>query len=322
MNPPIRMAVTSRNFGQELNLETPLRRLLDLGFENLVLGPGLTEEGWSALRRFLPRDSVCGAFVFSPVSRSIALGDDAIPHLASLDSDERREARKLALESVDFAAHNDLGVLLVPCPTVDEPSAVEVREAFESRDIARKLVGVKERRDRSEATTKQFDSFLSWLSSVLEHADRRGVALAVIPAGMPCELPDFAELRTILGEFEGAPVSVFADALRLERALRVTAAGVQEFLENPPESLSGVLVHDGDAVCENRPLGSGDLRLERILAYPGMIERARRFLWILDLAADVSLETLAESRDRLMGFVESADGSTEDSSPSLDLPAF
>jgi sugar phosphate isomerase/epimerase len=163
---------------------------------------------------------------------------------------------------------------------------------------------LRERRARSLSAARQTDSLLGTLSRLLDHAERYRIRIALVPGGLPCEAPDLGDIERCLAEFAGAPLSILGDTLRLDRYRRSDGPEAAEWIDRMKRRLAGVVVHDGDALREHRPLGEGEADIEpwRALAgEPGEAGAPRP--WILDLEAGTVPDASAACRARLVSLL-------------------
>ncbi len=301
------IAATTRCGLEGLSIESNVRRLLDVGFEHIVLHAGVRPHAWENLSALVRRGVVVAAHHPTPASLSRGVGATD-PRPGSLDADERRELVNRVRQSIEFLDRNDIPLLVLPPVTLDEPDVAAVLEAMGSRDEA--LERLIERRDSAELTQRQLESFLRALDAILAHADRYGRRVAIVPAGLPCELPGEVELGRILEELAGAPLDVMADMVRFER--HVEARGRTPWpLDEGGDRIAGVIVHDGDASRARLPLGEGRVELERWSAL-ARAATSRPLVWSVDLSRHAGESDIAGTDARLRALLTRDDARRRD----------
>lgn len=316
------IAATTRCGLSDLTPRQNARRLLDLGFQKLVLHAGLENHEWLALQEYLRRGTVAAAHLFAPL-RCFRQREIVPPRLGSLDADERREVVKRGRETVEFLDHNDIPLLIVPPPALEDLTIEDVEKVF-ARPPAAPAVARLLRKRSGEATREQLDSYLGALDRILHHADHYGKRVALIPGGLPHELPDDDELRRCLEEFAGAPLGVMADMVRFERSRAIRGTATTGLPEHILDRLLGVVVHDGDLVRSRLPLGEAGVDLERwkkaVAASSGEPIPAESWdqVWTIDLAQDAGETAIAATRERIEALLVGDRPPAETGDPFLD----
>jgi hypothetical protein len=273
-------------------LEANARRVLDHGVEGLVLDEDFTLPEWDAVKRYFPAESVRAAFAFAPLPRPTPLGKQPPPSLVSHDAEEISVARQRLTRQVEFLGSNGIARLLVPAAEISAPSRAEVRRQLGTAEIAglpRVIDQLHRRRDGSEAVPHELDNLMRVLDAVLEVADRHAVEVALMPAAFPSELPIASELLTILAEFHGAPLTVWANTLDFERALFCQIDGASTFLDTFRDRLTGALIEDGHLLRGKLPVGQGSVGFER---WRPVCHGETVQSWTLDLPEGASGEDL------------------------------
>lgn len=267
--------------------------LLDLGFEKLTLEEPLHAPSWEALQRMLPRESVAALRLFIPYPGSVRVASPSLCHLGFTDADDRREMLKRAEQSLLAAAGSSIPRVLLP------PAPLEEAAAVEPPDRGRSPPG----RTDDPGLRRLLDSFRSTLDRLLGTAERYSIRLCVTPSSRSDEAPDLVEALGCLREFEGAPLSLWLDTVRLPPGLEVaeTDQGSPE-LRCPGEArlpVEGLSIHDHSEGRDGGLPGSGDIDWE---ALDGILRASP--IWALDAGVDVPLEELARGKeilDRLEG---------------------
>lgn len=301
--------------------EARARHVLDLGFDGLVLDPELCEPEWAWIADYFPPETVRAAFAFTPLPRPSPLGKEPPPSVASLDREETDAARKRLGLQAAFLGEHGVDTLIVPPAEVDTPSRREVEHALgtaELNELPKVIESLRRRRSNFDGLERHVDSYLRVLDSALDAADRHGIRVALMPASLACEIPDAAQLFRVISEFAGAPLTVFANTLELERALYCQLDGASTFLEDFRAQLTGVVLEDGHLLSRHRAPGQGSVNFARWCEV-----RARDSVpdWTVDLAEGSCPEDLGDSLTALQDLDSGPPSTTKDGdSPFLDSP--
>jgi len=252
------IAVSTRWAGSPLD-EGRLRRLLDLGFGAIAIHGEVRGAELESILRFVPRRAVLAIHLFSPLPGPARLPAPPL-RLASLHPEERRDARNGAFRTAEAAERCEAPVVVVPPAEIDVPDRPEVLELLEGKRT-RPEAWERLRARRAAAAPRHLDAYRSLLGPLLEKADRRSLHVAIVPAGLPSELPDPAEVRACLAEFRGAPLLVWPDLLGDALHRKTGGAGGEALRDDLSSHVRGFLVEDGGGGRDGDPLGSGEVDL-------------------------------------------------------------
>ncbi len=292
-------------------------RLLEAGFERLVLEDPLYRVSWEALRAWLPHECVAAIRLYLPYPKTIRLGATSPFRLGATHPAAKSDALKQAERTLQVADDYSIPRVLLPVARVDRSTAERFRRG-EPRDRSR---------DEDPLFRKTFDSYRSTVYRLLELADRYTVTLCMTPTCREDEIPGGEELESCLREFAGAPLGIWLDTVRLPLGLDILeldndeketegahdyqkkAGKVTRPSRRPP--IEGASVHDyrGDTtgLCPR----TGELDWERL-------ERPLRNcpLWSLDLREGCPPSEIVEGREFILGL----EGGPGASSSSFTIP--
>jgi hypothetical protein len=186
---------------------------LDAGFSRLVLGAPLHQFHWEKLEGLLPRESIAAIEAFLPYPRTVRPGSASPFELAPLHPEARRDSVKQGQETILLAERRSVPLVLFPPARLEDVSRSDFFGSGRERPSSEKLALLLERR-RQEARPR-VDALLMLLSKLLPVADRYDVRLALVPSGLPDEVPILDEAEAALREFEGAPLGIWLDSSRV-----------------------------------------------------------------------------------------------------------
>ncbi len=197
------IAATLRSHSQA-RADRTARRLLDVGFDALVLARPLYLHDWQQLQPLLPRESVLAVELFTPLHRGLRPGQGCPFALGSLEPEQKRDAEKYGPSTITFADENGIRFVLLPGVELDTPGPRTPE--LDARGAAPVV-----RSDGAAEAGARLDSYLSTIDRLLTVADRYEVRLAITPTASPGRIPDAEQTEYCLSEFRGGPLCVWAD---------------------------------------------------------------------------------------------------------------
>lgn len=191
-----------------VDVEDRIRELLDLDADGLVVEGPFYEFQLAKVFGMLGGDRVHAVRLFLPYPSTVSHGASCPWALGSVHSELKRDALAQGRRTIDFAADHEIPRVLVPAARIPLASgdSLVLPEGASERERGAVL------KRRAEAVGPSLSSYLGTLSKLLEHADDRGVRLALALAGGPGRLPSPGELTACTDEFRGAPLDFWPDA--------------------------------------------------------------------------------------------------------------
>jgi hypothetical protein len=180
-----------------------------LGFERLVLDGPLWAGTWDALRAHLPRESVFALRVFEPRPVTMRPGSSAPFEILLGELSAAEIDRQIA---VTLAAADSIGSRCVLLPVLRGLSPRKASSMETSRGAGR---GASRESKAPDERDKIFDRYRRLVDSVASQAGRYGIEIAMHTTGRWRESPDPVEVQRCLEDFDGAPIVLWLDAIRL-----------------------------------------------------------------------------------------------------------
>jgi sugar phosphate isomerase/epimerase len=183
--------------------------------------------------------------------------------LSDIRREERQEAVKRTLQTIDHAHELEAGAVVLHCGRVAMPADTrqlynrfnqETNMSVETRDWLETKIA-----ERDRLKPAHLDALCFSLEKLLQAADRRHVRLGLETRYHYHELPGPDDFRPLLQKFEGAPVGYWHDTGHafVNEQLGLVAEG--RLLENLSDRLIGIHLHDAEGLEDHLPPGSGHI---------------------------------------------------------------
>jgi sugar phosphate isomerase/epimerase len=249
-----------------------LDELKEPGFDAIELSRHLTREQIEQIKPHLNEIQICSIHNFCPTLPGIPQSDaenDPI-HLSSLDADERREAVKQTIQTMELAVDLEVTIVVLHLGEVDTyDRSYLMYDLYEYGEREFEAFGVKveeatEWRKRKEA--KHQDAVMFSLDTLNETALRMELYLAIENRPRYYQIPNFDEAGLFLEKFEGSNMRYWHDVGHAALQERIGLCWSNRWLEVYKGDLIGINLHDLKDLEAYHPPGFGDLDFEEILA--------------------------------------------------------
>lgn len=244
--------------------------LKNLGFETLELSRHLTPDQIEQLKPYLRENPPCSIHNFCPILPEISQAEaekDKIL-LSSLNADERKEAVRRTLRTMELAVELEVPTVVLHLGEVDtyDRSYLMIdlytygEREFEA--FSQKVTEATEWRKRKEG--KHRDAVLRSLDELNEHALRMELCIAIENRPHYYQIPNFDEVGLFFAEFYGSPMCYWHDIAHAARQERLGLCWADRWLADYAEHLIGVNLHDLQGLEAYHPPGTGDLEWDEI----------------------------------------------------------
>ena len=191
-------------------------------------------------------------------------------HLASLNTDERNEAIRRTVRTMELAVELEVPIVVLNLGEVDTYDRTYLlRDLYdygerEFEAFSEKVTEATEWRKRKQA--KHRDAVLRSLDELNERALRMHLHIAVENRPRYYQIPNFDEVGLFFEEFYGSPMRYWHDVAHaaLQECLGLCRA--HTWLEAYAEHLIGVNLHDLQGLEAYHPPGTGDLDWDKVFA--------------------------------------------------------
>ncbi len=300
---PLLAVSTSWAAGSGLKPSGLLEALEGLPVEGIELDYRLDKDCFGALARMIrtSRLVVTSLHNFCPfpgIVKNRPPGGDYF-NLADPDREKRRLAVDWTIRSMENACDAEAPFVVLHCgkvPEQEQDRRFREKLAAGKQNLDRQLRLELDRRmqARNLLAPACLDAVLFSLDSLVSHAERLGLTLAIENRYYWNELPGFEELGRILDTFRGAPLGYWHDMghARAQEVLGLVKPG--ELLETYAEHLVGIHVHDSRVLLDHLPPGTGELDFTLLKPY---LENGPAL--VLELAPATACESVRQGIEHL-----------------------
>ncbi|MYB65410.1 sugar phosphate isomerase/epimerase [Candidatus Poribacteria bacterium] len=249
--------------------------LKDLGFENIALSQHLTLEQVEQLKPMFREIGQAHPPViqnYCPILPGTTQSDvdkDKV-QLASLDNDERKEAIRRTIQTMQLAIDMEIPTVILRLGEVDTYNRSYLMTDLynygerEFEAFNKKVTEATEWRKRKEA--KHHDAALRSLDELNEAALRLELNIAIENRPQYFQIPNFDEVGLFFDEFYGSPMRYWHDVGHAALQEKLGLCWSQEWIRTYGEHLIGVTLHDLQELDPYHPPGTGDLDWDEIFA--------------------------------------------------------
>lgn len=246
--------------------------LKNLGFETLELSRHLTPDQVEQLKPDLRGNPPCSIHNFCPILPGTPQTDaekDKIL-LSSLNTDERKEAVRRTLQTMELALELEVPIVVLhlgEVDTYDRSYLMTDLYTYGEREFeafSRKVTEATEWRKRKAA--KHQDAVLRSLDELNENALRMELCIAIENRPHYYQIPDFDEVGLFFEKFYGSPMRYWHDVGHAALQEKLGICWSDEWLAHYAEHLIGVNLHDLRDLEAYHPPGTGDLAWDEVFA--------------------------------------------------------
>ncbi len=249
--------------------------LKDLGFENIALSRHLTLEQVEQLKPMFREIGQAHLPViqnYCPILPGTTQSDvdkDKV-QLASLDNDERKEAIRKTIQTMQLAIDMEIPTVILRLGEVDTYNRSYLMTDLynygerEFEALNKKVTEATEWRKRKEA--KHHDAALRSLDELNEAALRLELNIAIENRPQYFQIPNFDEVGLFFDEFYGSPMRYWHDVGHAALQEKLGLCWSQEWIKTYGEHLIGVTLHDLQELDPYHPPGTGDLDWDETFA--------------------------------------------------------
>lgn len=254
--------------------------LKHLGFANIALSRHLTIEQLEQLKPIFREighahppviQNYCPILpgtAQSDVARTIVDSDKV--QLSSLDNDERKEAIRKTIETMQLAIEMDIPTVILRLGEVDTYDRSYLMTDLynygerEFEAFNKKVTEATEWRKRKE--TKHHNATLRSLDELNEAALRMKLNIAIENRPKYFQIPNFDEVGLFFDEFYGSPMRYWHDVGHAALQEKLGLCWSHEWIKTYAQYLIGVTLHDLQDLDPYHPPGTGDLDWDETFA--------------------------------------------------------
>ena len=242
--------------------------LKDLGFEVIALSRHLTLEQIQQLKplfRDIGQVPPCVIQNYCPVLPGIlqAEAKNDIILLSSLDNDERKEAIRRTVQTMELAVEMEVPTVMLrlgKVDTYDRSSLMTDLYDYGEREFeafSKKVTEATEWRKRKES--KHRDAVLRSLDELNEHALRMELCIAIENQPHYYQIPNFDEVELFFNEFYGSPMHYWHNVGHAVLQEKLGLCWSHEWIDAYSEHIIGTTLYDLQELDPYHPPGTGDI---------------------------------------------------------------
>lgn len=251
-----------------------------LGFETIELSQHLTHEQVEQLKPLLREKPPCSIHNFcpspnlsqlpTPGNRAPGSRRNELVHLASLNTDERKEAIRRTVRTMELAVELEVPIVVLHLGEVDTYDRNYLLEALydygerEFEAFSKKVTEATEWRKRKQA--KHRDAVFRSLDELNERALRMHLHIAIENRPRYYQIPNFDEVGLFFQEFYGSPMRYWHDVAHAAMQECLGLCRAASWLEAYAAHLIGVNLHDLQGIEAYHLPGTGDLDWDEVFA--------------------------------------------------------
>lgn len=244
--------------------------LNNLGFETLELSRHLTPDQVEQLKPYLRKNPPSSIHNYCPIlpgtSQAEAEQDKVL--LSSLSADERQEAVRRTLQTMELAVELEVPIVVLHLGEVDTyDRSYLMRDLYnygerEFEAFEEKVTEATEWRKRKES--KHQDAVLRSLDELNEYALKMELCIAIENRPHYYQIPNFDEVGLFFEEFRGSPMRYWHDVGHAAVQEKLGVCWADKWLEQYAEHLIGINLHDLQNLEAYHPPGTGDMEWDEL----------------------------------------------------------
>ncbi len=242
--------------------------LRDFGFGSVALSRHLTHEQIEQLKPSfseIGQSSPCCIQNFCPILPGTSQEDaeSDIIHLSSLDNDERIEAIRRTVQTMQLAIEMEIPNVILRLGKVDTYDRSHLmKELYEYGErefeaFSKKVTEATEWRKRKAA--KHHDAVMRSIDELNERALKMEICIAIENPPDYIQIPSFDEVELLFSKFYGSPMRYWHNVGHAVFQEKLGLCWSHEWLESYNEHLIGVSLHDLKDLEMSHPPGAGDI---------------------------------------------------------------
>jgi len=266
---------TSFASGRFTNGETLLAALEGYDITGIELEYRISEKVFHQMKPLLMRSrlKVVSMHNFFPIPGVLKTGRGGgdLFLLSHPDREERQNAIKWTLRTIEHAHALESGVVILHCGRVEMEPAIDQLHGFhrsgqiESDEAQAFIARMIDHRDRKKP--KYIDGLLFSLDRLVRVAERYHVILALENRYHYYELPGTDDFLTIFSELDGAPLGYWHDSGHAHINEVLSMSEADSLLNMNRDRLVGIHLHDATGLDDHLPPGTGDIDFSKILGH-------------------------------------------------------
>ena len=258
---------TSWQSGGSVTAEEMLAVLKNLEITGIELSYRISEGFYQEMKNPLRRSGlkVVSVHNFFPIpsARSDSKGSGDLFLLSSSDNEERQNAIRFTIRSIEHAGELGAAAVVLHCGVVEMNHEMQVLYRFfnsqrldskEAQAFIRKKLA-----ERDRHKSEHLENLVFSLDRLLPVAEKQDVLLGLENRYHYHELPGLDDFGAIFANFKGAPIGYWHDTGHAHANETLGFIPQNSLLQNYADQLIGVHLHDAISLDDHIPPGSGEI---------------------------------------------------------------
>ena len=266
---------TSWQSGGSVTAEEMLAALKNLEITEIELSYHISEDLYHEMKNPLKHSGLKVVSVHNyfpiPSVRSGSKGSGDLFLLSSPQKEERQNAIRYTIKSIEHAGEVGAAVVILHCGVVEMNHEIQLLyQYFNSNRIDSEEAQLFIRNKLKECDTlkpRHMDSLLASLDRLVPIAEKQGVLLVLENRYHYHELPGLDDFRLIFDTFEGASIGYWHDTGHAHANETLGFIPKNTLLQNYAEQLIGVHLHDAVGLNDHIPPGSGEIDFKALKSF-------------------------------------------------------
>jgi len=266
---------TSWQSGESTTAEEMLAALTKPGINGIELSYSISQRLYQQMMKALQHSGLKVVSVHNyfpiPSARSDSKGSGDLFLLSSSDNEERQNAIRFTIRSIEHAGELGAAAVVLHCGVVEMHHEMQVLYRFfssnrldskEAQAFIRKKLA-----ERDRHKPEHLENLLYSLDRLLPVAEKQGVLLGLENRYHYHELPGLDDFGAIFANFKGTPIGYWHDTGHAHANETLGLIPKNFLLQTYGNRLIGIHLHDAVGLDDHLPPGAGEIDFQALKPY-------------------------------------------------------
>jgi sugar phosphate isomerase/epimerase len=266
---------TSWQSSESTTAEEMLAALTKTGINGIELSYSISQRLYQQMMKALQHLGlkVVSVHNFFPIpsAKPDSKGSGDLFLLSSSDNEERQDAIRFTIRSIEHAGELGAAAVVLHCGIVEMNHEMHVLYQYYNSnqlDSEEAQIFIRNKlKERDSRKPKHMDNLLSSLDRLVSVAEKQGVLLGLENRYHYHELPGLADLRIIFNKFKGAPIGYWHDTGHAHANETLGLIPKNSLLQTHGSRLIGIHLHDAVGLDDHLPPGTGEIDFQALKPY-------------------------------------------------------
>ena len=252
---------------ESITAEEMIAALKNLDISGIELSYRISEGFFNKMKSALKHSGLKVVSVHNyfpiPSVRSDSKGSGDLFFLSSCDDEERQNAIRFTVKSIEYAHEMGAMAVILHCGVVEMNHEMQVLYQYANSnrlDSEEAQIFIRNKlRERDRRKPQHMDCLLASLDRLVVVAEKQGVLLGLENRYHYHELPGPDDFKVIFAEFKGAPIGYWHDTGHAHANETLGLIPRESLFQSYSDELIGVHLHDAIRLDDHIPPGSGEI---------------------------------------------------------------